>query len=273
MRNFKDKVVVITGAASGMDRSYAIEFSKLGSKVALNDFDEKGLNETIQILRDRGFNNLYYEVFDVSDKEKMFSFAENVKSNLGNAHIIINNAGIGFPGKPVYHKPIEEFERIMQINFFGVLYGCKAFLPQIVANDEGAVVNVSSIFGLSGMPNVSDYCASKFAVTGFTEALMVEFNASKSISIHCVHPGGIDTNITRNDPEGKFKEKYLKTPPEKIVKYVIECIRQKKPKIVFGHDSWKIWLGSNLVPQQAFNAFVWKEMKPLLNMDDYRDFI
>jgi NAD(P)-dependent dehydrogenase (short-subunit alcohol dehydrogenase family) len=273
MRNFKDKVVVITGAASGMGRAYALEFAKLGSKVALNDFDKEGLEETIQLLKAKDYSNFYYEAFDVSDKEKMFDFAKNVKKHLGNAHIIINNAGIGYAGKPAFHKPIEEFERIMQINFFGVLYGCKAFLPQIVANDEGAVVNVSSIFGLSGMPNVSDYCASKFAVTGFTEALMIEFSESKTISIHCVHPGGIDTNITRNDPDGKFRDKYLKTPPEKIVKHVIDCIRQKKSKIVFGQDSWKIWLGSNFVPQDVFNKFVWKEMKPLLDMDDYRDFI
>ncbi len=197
MKDFKNKVIVVTGAGSGMGRAYAIEFAKLGAKLALNDYEEDPLNETLEILKNQGVSEVYSEAFDVSDKDKMFAFAENVKAKFGNAHVVINNAGIEGSTETAYHTSIEDYHKIMNINFFGVVHGTKAFLPQLVANNEGAVVNVSSVFGLVGIPNNSDYCASKFAVRGFTQALAIEFHESP-ISIHCVHPGGIDrTNIVR----------------------------------------------------------------------------
>jgi len=273
MRNFKDKVVVITGAGSGMGRAYAIEFAKLGAKIALNDYDKKALEETVSILSASNHNNVFALAFDVSDKKCMFDFADKVKQTLGNAHVIINNAGIEGSGRPIYLTTTEEDHKIMNINYFGVVYGTKAFLPQIVENNEGAVVNISSIFGLIGTPNNGDYCASKFAVRGFTEALMAEFHESKTISIHCVHPGGIATNIARGENGKAFSQKYLTTPPETIVKHVIQSILDKKAKIVFGNDSFKTWLGSNLVPQGILKGIIWNEIKKVVNKDDYKKFI
>ncbi len=273
MKYFKNKVVVITGAGSGMGRAYAIEFAKLGAKIALNDYDNNVLQETVSILASSNYNNVFALAFDVSNKESMFDFADKVKHTLGNAHIIINNAGIAGSGKPIYLTTTQEDQKIMNINYFGVVYGTKAFLPQIVENNEGAVVNISSIFGLIGTPNSGDYCASKFAVRGFTEALMAEFHESKTISIHCVHPGGIATNIARGENGKEFSKKYLTTPPEAIVKHVIECIKNKQAKIVFGNDSFITWLGSNLVPQGILKGIVWNEIKKVLNMNEYKQFI
>lgn len=271
MKNFLNKVVVITGAGSGMGRAYAIEFAKQGARLALNDYDQFALNETVGLLKPYGTSIVYAEAFDVSNKEHMDEFAEDVKENLGLAHIIINNAGIEGDAKPVFELGEKAFERLMQVNYFGVVNGTKAFLPQLVKNNEGAIVNVSSIFGLVGTPNHADYCASKFAVRGFTESLMVEFQNSP-VQIHCVHPGGIDTNIVRSDAGKDFADKYLTTPPEKIAKHVLKCIRKNKPKIVYGRDSYKIWAGANLVPQKWLSKIIWWDMQDAIDQSDYQKF-
>lgn len=265
MKNFKDKVVVITGAGSGMGRAYALEFAKLGAKLALNDFDAKGLAQTRELLGD---TEVFCKVFDVSDHDAMFAFAAEVKTELGDAHIIINNAGVEGAVKPVWATDKRAYERIMGINFFGVVHGTRAFLPQLLANGECAVVNVSSIFGLIGTPNHADYCASKFAVRGFTEALMVEMQQSP-VSVHLVHPGGIATNIARQEGGQAFARKYLSTPPEAIAKHVIRCIRRRQARIVYGKDSFKTWLGSNLVPLQWLNRIVWHDMKDVIDRRYY----
>jgi len=159
----------------------------------------------------------------------------------------------------------------MDINFFGVLNGCKSFLPQLVANNEGAVVNISSIFGLVGTPNSTAYCASKFAVRGYTESLAVEFNQSP-ITILCVHPGGIKTNIA-GESKGEFAEKYLTTPPGDLAQRIIKGIQKKEVKIVYGQGSFKTWIGSNLLPQKLLNRLIWKELSKLLDLDQYKAFI
>ena len=269
MKNFKDKVVVVTGAGSGMGRAYALEFAKLGAKLALNDFDAKGLAETVALLAQSGTATVYSQVFDVSARDAMHDFAAQVKAELGNAHVIINNAGIEGSAKPLWATDEQSYERVMRINFFGVVHGTKAFLPQLMANGEGAVVNISSIFGLIGTPNHTDYCASKFAVRGFTEALMVELQESP-ISVHLVHPGGIATNIARGDGSQAFAKQYLTTPPEDIVRHVIKCIIRQQPKIVFGRDSFKAWLGSNFVPLKLLNRIIWQEMKSVIDRKDYQ---
>lgn len=272
MKDFENKVVVITGAGSGMGRAYAIEFGKLGAKLALNDYEEGPLNETLEILNQQAVSEVYSELFDVSDKVKMFAFADNVKSKLGNAHVIINNAGIEGSTLTAYHTSIPDFHRIMNINFFGVLNGTKAFLPQLIENKEGAVVNISSVFGLVGMPHNADYCASKFAVRGFTEALAIEFHDSP-ISIHCVHPGGIATNIARKEAGQAFSKKYLTTPPEVMVKHVIKCIGTGQPKIVYGRDSFRMWLAGNLVPKRVLNSVIYRELSKVMDMSKYSDFV
>lgn len=272
IKEFNGKVVVVTGAGSGMGRAYAIEFAKLGSKLALNDINPNDLAETEQAVRGIAEVELLTSVFDVSDRSAMDAFAGQVKEQLGDAHVVISNAGIEGVVEPVYHMEVSEIRRIMDVNFFGVVNGTMAFLPQLVGNGEGAVVNVSSVFGLIGTPANADYCASKFAVRGFTEALMAEFQESP-ITIHCVHPGGIDTKIVRNEAGKAFAEKYLITPPEKIVKHVIKCIKRGQPKIVYGNNSLKVWIGANLVPQRLINWLVWRELKRVGDTSRYGDFI
>lgn len=272
MKDFNDKIIVVTGAGSGMGRAYAMEFAKRGARLALNDYDEKILEETASLVKTIGNKTVYCETFDVSNENANLQFANNVKKTLGCAHIVINNAGIEGGALPVYALNTESFRRVMDINFYGVLYGSKAFLPHLVQNNEGALVNVSSIFGLVGTPSSADYCASKFAVRGFTEALMAEFSQSP-IQIHCVHPGGINTNIARSDESQAFSHKYLNTPPEEIVQHVIRCIQKNKSKIVYGQDARKTWLGANLVPQKWLTRLIWRDMKDVIEKSHYDLFI
>ena len=260
MKNFQNKVVVITGAGSGMGRAYAEEFARLGAHLSLCDNNEAGLNETVQGLQLSEQQKIVTYKVDVANKDQVYDFAAKTKEHLGNTHVLINNAGVEGGKNTVFALDESDFERVMSINFYGVLYGCKAFLPQITQNDEGAIVNVSSIFGLIGTPSHADYCASKFAVRGFTESLMVEFEKSP-IQIHSLHPGGIKTNISKNIGGSDFSDKYLITPPEDIAKYVVKCIQKKQLKMVFGHGSTKTWLGANLLPLKWLNKLIWNEMK------------
>lgn len=262
---------MITGAGSGMGRAYAIEFAKLGSHLALNDRDEAGLAETGSLAKKVGAKKCFSKAFDVSIKNEMDAFASEVKQQLGNAHVVINNAGIEGSTLPAFHTEEERFRKVMDVNFFGVVNGTKAFLPQMVENGEGALVNVSSVFGLIGTPNNADYCASKFAVRGFTEALLVEFHGSP-ISIHIVHPGGINTNIVRNERALDFAKEHLITPPEKIAKHVIKCIGKRKFKIVYGHNSMKVWLGSNLIPKNILKRLIWREVNQFNKAGEYDAF-
>lgn len=268
MKDFNNKLIVITGAGSGMGRAYALEFAKLGARLALNDYDSKGLAETIDLVRKQSQVELFSAIFDVADRGAMEGFAADVKTALGNAHVIINNAGVSGAGKPVWATPLSAIERVMGINFYGVVHGTQVFLPQLIENGEGAVVNVSSIFGLIGPPNHCDYSAAKFAVRGFTQALMVELHDSP-ISVHLVHPGGIATNIANVPQHQAFSNKYLSTPPEAIARYVIRGIRKGSPKIVYGRDSFKTRLGSNFAPLRLLNKLIWRDMHDVIDRSDY----
>ncbi|HEX5357440.1 MAG TPA: SDR family oxidoreductase [Aquabacterium sp.] len=269
MKDFHHKVVVITGAGSGMGRAYAMTFAALGAKLALNDFDPISLEATVRILNAQGHTEVLPQAFDVGNRMAMDEFAQAVKERFGGAHVVINNAGIEGSALPAWHTTPADYERIMRVNFFGVVNGTLAFLPQLQARNEGAIVNVSSIMGLIGSPSQSDYCASKFAVRGFTEALMVELHDSP-ISVHLVHPGGVATNIARKPHSQAFAQRYLTTPPEDVAKRVVEGIRKGQAKIICGQDAFKTWVGSNLLPHKWLTAIVWREIRPTLDKAAYK---
>jgi NAD(P)-dependent dehydrogenase (short-subunit alcohol dehydrogenase family) len=268
MRDFTDKVVVVTGAGSGMGRAYARAFAARGARLALNDYDPEALAETVRLLGATQDPRLHAAAFDVSDAAAMQGFADAVEKALGRAHVVINNAGIEGAAKPVWATGLDTYARVMQVNFFGVVNGTKSFLPQLLANGEGAIVNVSSVFGLIAPPNHTDYSASKFAVRGFTQALMVELRDTR-VGVHLVHPGGIATNIARLASTQPFRTRYLSTPPERIVEHVIRGIGRKQAKIVFGKDSFKTLLGAHLLPLKLLNRLIWHDMEDVIDRSDY----
>jgi NAD(P)-dependent dehydrogenase (short-subunit alcohol dehydrogenase family) len=268
----KSKIVVITGAGSGIGRALALEFGKLGATLALNDCNETDLKETVAMLKAAGTSSVLSSIFDVADKKAMTDFAEQVKSKRNNANIVINNAGISGVDLPAYLIKEESYRGVMDVNFFGVLNGCQAFLPQLVENNSGSMVNISSVIGMIGVANRSDYCASKFAVRGYTESLASEFQDSP-INIHCVHPGGINTRIRRDGNSPDFDRKYSRIPAQDIAKHIIKSIKKNKVKIVYGADSKRIWFLANFIPQKLANKLIWDEIKKTIDLSKYKSFI
>ncbi|MCB9487695.1 MAG: SDR family oxidoreductase [Deltaproteobacteria bacterium] len=260
MKSFCDKVVVVTGAGGGMGRAYAEAFAREGAKLSLNDWDGAALEETRERALKLGAPAVHAVAFDVSNKDEMYAFAASTKEALGNAHVIVNNAGVEGDARPIWEISDELFERVININLWGVIHGTRAFLPQLFDNGEGAVVNVSSVFGLVGPPLNGDYCTAKFAVRGFTECLMAELHESP-ISVHVVHPGGIATNICKTERSRDFGAKFLLTPPEDIVRVVIDGIRRGRRKIVYGNDSLRAWFGSNFLPLRILNIIMNFELR------------
>ncbi|KZZ60013.1 SDR family oxidoreductase, partial [Oleiphilus sp. HI0123] len=197
MKNLNGKVAAVTGAGSGIGQALAVNLAQEGCALAISDVNEKGLKETQNLLK--GFNvKVTSHALDVADKEAVYAWADKVVEDHGKVNLIFNNAGVALSGT-VDSLSIEDYEWIMNINFWGVVYGTKAFLPHLEASGEGHVVNISSIFGLTSQPLMSGYNASKFAVRGFTESLRqdLEITGSK-VSTTCIHPGGIKTNIAQS---------------------------------------------------------------------------
>jgi NAD(P)-dependent dehydrogenase (short-subunit alcohol dehydrogenase family) len=196
MKSYSNKVAAITGAGSGMGRSLAVKLAERGCHIAISDVHEENLAETAKLAGSYGVKVTSKRV-DVASKDEVYAWAEEVVRDHGKCNLIFNNAGVGF-GSTVEGFGYQDAEWIVGINFWGVVYGTKAFLPHLRASGDGHVVNTSSLFGLMGFPGQSTYNATKFAVRGFTEALRIELDMMRApVSATCVHPGGIKTNIAR----------------------------------------------------------------------------
>lgn len=248
MKTLERKVVAITGAGSGIGRQLAIQCSALGAGLALTDINEKGLAETVEMIGPT-HRLVTSQKLDVADRAAVFEWADRVRKDHGTAHVVINNAGVSLSANVVDMK-LEDFEWLMNINFWGVVAGTQAFLPGFLAQDEGHVVNVSSIFGIIGVPTQSAYNAAKFAVRGFTESLRQEV-AGTGVRATCVHPGGIKTNIVRggrhyNDITGGKADVSLlinefdtiaRTSPEEAARVIIDGILKDKPRVLIGQDA------------------------------------
>ena len=194
MKNFKNQVAAITGAASGMGRTLAVELAKRGCHLALSDVNELELAKTAELSGRHGVRVTITRL-DVADRAAVFAWADQVAKDHGKVNLIFNNAGVALSAN-AGTVSIADFEWIMGINFWGVVYGTQAFLPHLKASGDGHIINTSSLFGLMSVPTQGTYNASKFAVRGYTEALRMELELEGApVSATCVHPGGIATNI------------------------------------------------------------------------------
>ena len=194
MKSFKDKVAAVTGAASGMGRTLAVELAKRGCHLALSDVNEAELVKTAELAGAHGVRVTITKL-DVANRDAVFAWADQVAKDHGKVNLIFNNAGLSLT-VPLDAVKQSDFDWIMGINFWGVVYGSQAFLPHLKASGDGHVINTSSVFGLISVPGQGTYNASKFAVRGYTEALRMELDLENcGVSATCVHPGGIKTNI------------------------------------------------------------------------------
>ena len=261
MKSFSGKVAAITGSGSGIGQATAIALAKEGCHLAISDISRESLDNTIELLA--GYPvNISTHVVDVSDREAVYKYAEDTVATHGKVNLIMNNAGVGL-GETVDNMSYENFEWLMNINFWGVVYGTKAFLPHLKQAGEGHIINISSVFGIISVPTQSAYNAAKFAVRGFTESLREELDiAGDPVSATCVHPGGVKTNIARNSRMGDMGsmsigdkedvanmfEKIAMTTPEAAAKTILKGVRKNQRRILVGGDAIMLDTTQRLIP-------------------------
>lgn len=279
MKDFKDKVVVITGGGSGIGRALALDFASRGAKLAINDINEQGIEATCQSLPEG--TACFTAIVDTANKAQSYEFAEAVYAHYGQVDVVINNAGVALGAVKVDELKYDDFEWIMGINFWGMVYGTKAFLPYLRQRPEASLVNISSILGIMGLSYQAAYCTTKFAIRGFTESLRMELSLEESnIVASSVHPGGIITNIAKNSRNAdakmtkaehqkltdSFKDSFI-TSPEKAAQIIIKGIQKKQARIMVGPDSKFMALITRLFPA-AYQKIMMRQFRKS-GMDNY----
>jgi NAD(P)-dependent dehydrogenase (short-subunit alcohol dehydrogenase family) len=250
-------VAVVTGAGSGIGRALAQQLAAAGSALALADIDEAGLRETAQSLEKKGAL-VTTHVLDVADEEAVRSFAEDVGKRHGRVTLLINNAGVALEG--LFEEiSLDDFRWLMNINFWGTVYGVRYFLPILKREERSHIVDLSSVFGLIAPPRQPAYSASKFAVRGFTECLRHELEGT-SVRVACVHPGGIRTAIARHarigagvtrvglEEKAAQFERFFRTSPEEAASRILRGVERSEPRILIGSDAYRIDVVQRLRP-------------------------
>jgi short-subunit dehydrogenase len=260
MKSFHNKVAAITGAGSGIGQQLAILLAKQGCHLALSDINAQGLAATRALIEADIHVSLM--VVDVAQQHEVEAWATHVIQQHGKVNLIFNNAGVAL-GSTIEGASYEDLEWIMGINFWGVVYGTKSFLPLLKQSGEGHVINLSSVFGLTAQPTQAGYNASKFAVRGFTEALRQELDLQNcGVSALCVHPGGIKTNIANaarrnnsvatlgmrtDETENSFND-FLRYPPERAAQEILDAVLQNKRRVLIGNDAKALDIVQRLLP-------------------------
>lgn len=279
MKNLQGQVVAISGAGSGIGRALAHEFARHGSRLSLSDINLDAANETAAQLQAKGVQVITQQV-DVGSLEQVTNWAERTRSHFGRINVVVNNAGVALSGT-VGSLAIKDYEWVMQINFWGVVYGSKVFLPHLEASGDGHIVNISSIFGISAQPLMSGYNASKYAVRGFTESLRQDLDLARScVSASCVHPGGIQTNIAKTarvdasvaaatgkseaEATREFERSFI-TTPAKAAQVIVNGVLRNQRRILIGPDArlldWLVRLMPALYQRLFVAAVRWRKGK------------
>jgi short-subunit dehydrogenase len=241
VRNLKDRVAVVTGGSSGIGQAIALELASCGCKLAVVGTSRPRIDATLALLS-AGADGRGY-VCDVSDRAAVSALAEAVEQDFGQVHIIVNNAGVT-SSAPFTEFDMKLFDRIVQVNFFGVVNCCHAFLPKLQALGRGHIVNMSSMLGFVGVPNQSAYVSSKFAIRGFTESLWAELDGT-GIAVSGIYPGTIQSEILKrasfsDDLEKEAMMKMMDRfgiPASVVAKQTVDAIRRRRREVIIGKDA------------------------------------
>ena len=261
-----ESVVVITGAASGIGRALALRLAREPiAGIAIADVNAEALAETEKLIGDANLKVTTHRV-NVAEEAEMRAFADEVANLHGRVTHVINNAGVALGGA-VGEVSLDDIRWLMNINFWGVVYGTKLFLPHLEKEKSAHIVNFSSLYGIIAPPGQAAYCASKFAVRGFTEALRHELEGT-SVSVSVVHPGGVKTNIANNakigegvnltekelaERKAKMNQNLSRTTPERAAEIIVGGIKARNPRIVIGTDARLLSQIARLFPRRYFS--------------------
>jgi NADP-dependent 3-hydroxy acid dehydrogenase YdfG len=245
MDGFAGKVAAVTGAGSGIGRALALELARSGARLAISDVDMDGLAQTEKFVKKTGAE-VRADRLDVTERAALLGYADTVKEHFGTVNQVYNIAGVAFLGD-VEVTPFKDIERVMDVDYWGVVNGTKAFLPYLIESGDGHVVNMSSMFGLFGVPGQAAYNSAKFAVRGFTEALRQEMAVARHpVAVTTVHPGYVKTAIARNagHVEGVDVEAGVKvfnrvaiTSAHRAARTILKAVHRKKARVVVGLDA------------------------------------
>ena len=258
IRKLSGTTVVITGATSGIGREAAREFAKTGAKVVLAGRRKERLLELAGEIETSGGQALSVQT-DVADQAQVEALIEKCVERFGRVDVLVNNAGVAMASR-FEAMSLEDFRRLMDVNFWGAVYACRAVVPQMRKQRGGGVIlNVSSIFGKRGMPFETAYCASKFALAGFSEALRAEL-MSEGIDVCTIYPGAVETEIfdaAANSTGLEVPGFVPKFPASQMAKLIVQTARFPQPEVVAAFDAQAINIANTFAPALVDFALGW----------------
>lgn len=273
--DFSQSVAVVTGAGSGIGQHLALQLSKTGARVAINDYDSERLAATSEQIQSQG-GTVFSQAFDVSDKEEMHRFAKEVEREFGQVDVMVNNAGVALGQMTMDDVTYEDFRWIVEINLWGVIHGTLAFLPLLRERPQAKLVNVCSSFGLLAVPEQTPYCTAKFAVRGFTDSLRLEL-MDTNIRVSLVCPSQVRTNIVRygrhkdeaarHDQIEKFDTVHTRITPSDAATTILDGLRKNREFILVGSDAKLFNIASRFVPRFIIKRFTRRELKRIASLE------
>jgi len=261
------KVVLLTGAGSGIGRALTLALHKQGCKLAVMDWKADGLNETLLSIPNSE-ESIFAETFDVSDRQSFETFANNTIDKFGGIDVLINNAGVSLGLYQTDEVKDEDLDWVLDINLKAPINATRFLLPHFKSRPESYIVFLSSVFGLAGIAGQFPYCVSKFGIRGFGESLRMEL-ADSNVNILNIHPGGVKTNIVRygryKEEQGKelisnFDEKLAKTSATEAARLIVNALQKNKERLLIGNDAGMLDKLVRLLPAK-YSRILFKVMR------------